>query len=89
MSEDMFGCCALRKVMLLALVDGGQGCCQAFNNAQTARHNKEFNQSDMSPVPRLGNLPLRLRKRKGKETHRREPMASLEHVGWKPWKLPG
>lgn len=49
---------------------------------RTAHHNREFNQSDMSTVPRLGNLPARLRKRKGKETNPQERVHGFFRTCW-------
>ena len=49
---------------------------------RTEHHNREFNQSDMSTVPRLGNLPARLRKRKGKETNPQERVHGFFRTCW-------
>lgn len=53
-SEDVLGCHALRKEMLLESSGGGQGCCYASYNAQDNPRQPRINQSDTSTAPRLG-----------------------------------
>ena len=58
----------------------GRDAAKCSTMQRTVHHNKEFNLSDMSTVPRLGNLPAKLRKRKGKETNPQERVHGLFRI---------